>query len=456
MNWNKDCKANCLPLYFYEMKDALVAPPLRQLMKFLVFVSILAGLYGSSLYNYLLFHSIAEIFSIVIAYTIFIIAWNSKSRIENGFILLIGISFLFVGVIDLAHTLAYKGMNIFIGYDANLPTQLWIAARYLQSISILVSFAFLRRKLKANLVFLVYSLIAALVLVLIFAQRFPVCYIEGFGLTAFKKASEYVIDGILLSSIVLLWRNKHYFDAQIAKWLTSALFFMIAAETAFTFYISVYGFSNFVGHIFKIFAYFFIYKAIVSIGIEMPHRLLFRDLKQSEAELEKAVTRIHHLAITDSLTSVYNRRYFFESIEEDFQKARREHSHFSVLLLDLDYFKRINDTFGHLVGDQVLKAVADCCLQSVREKDVIRWGGEEFLIILKDTPKEGAIVVAERLRQRIAEISIQTDRGIAKVTASIGVATLDDDCPDLDAFMAKADSALYSAKAKGRNCVSSD
>jgi diguanylate cyclase (GGDEF)-like protein len=456
MNWNKDCKANCLPLYFYEIKDALVAPPLRQLMKLLVFVSILAGLYGSSLYNYLLFHSIAEIFSIVIAYTIFIIAWNSKSRIENGFILLIGISFLFVGVIDLAHTLAYKGMNIFIGYDANLPTQLWIAARYLQSISILVSFAFLRRKLKANLVFLVYSLIVALVLVLIFARRFPVCYIEGFGLTAFKKASEYVIDGILLSSIVLLWRNKHYFDAQIAKWLTSALLFMIAAETAFTFYISVYGFSNFVGHIFKIFAYFFIYKAIVSIGIEMPHRLLFRDLKQSEAELEKAVTRIHHLAITDSLTSVYNRRYFFESIEEDFQKARRERSHFSVLLLDLDYFKRINDTFGHLVGDQVLKAVADCCLQSVREKDVIRWGGEEFLIILKDTPKEGAIVVAERLRQRIAEISIPADRGIAKVTASIGVATLDDDCPDLDAFMAKADSALYSAKAKGRNCVSSN
>jgi diguanylate cyclase (GGDEF)-like protein len=253
---------------------------------------------------------------------------------------------------------------------------------------------------------------------------------------------------------VLLRRNKHYFDAEVVKWLTNALFFMIAAETAFTFYISVYGFSNFVGHIFKIFAYFFIYKAIVSIGIEMPHRLLFRELQESEAELKKAVTRIYRLAITDSLTSVYNRRYFFESIEEDFQKARREHSPFSIILLDLDYFKLINDTFGHLNGDRVLKAVAECCLQSVREKDVIRWGGEEFLIILKDTPKDGAIVVAERLRQRIAEISIQTDRGIAKVTASIGVATLDDDCPDLDTFMAIADRALYSAKANGRNCIS--
>lgn len=432
---------------------AIKSLQLIQFIKAAAILAILACLYGASIYNYLLFHTIAEVFSIVIAYTIFIIAWNSKGRIENGFILLIGISSLFVGAIDLVHTMAYKGMNIFIGFDANLPTQLWISARYLQSLSILVSFAFLQRRLKVYLALFIYSLVTAMLLFLIFARLFPVCYIEGFGLTAFKKASEYLIDFIIVISIVLLRRSKHHFDPEIAKWLTSAFLFMIAAETAFTFYVSVYGFSNFMGHIFKIFTYFFIYKAIVNIGIEMPHRLLFRELKQSEAELEKAVTRIHHLAITDSLTSVYNRRYFFESIEEDFQKARREHRHFSVLLIDLDYFKNINDTFGHLAGDRVLKAVAECCQQSVRHKDIIRWGGEEFLIILKDTPKEGAIVVAERLRHHIEEISIPTDRGIAKVTASIGVATLDDDCPDLDTFMAKADSALYSAKAKGRNSV---
>ncbi|MGZ3525193.1 MAG: MASE3 domain-containing protein, partial [Thermodesulfobacteriota bacterium] len=97
---------------------------------------ILAGLYVSSLYNYLLFHNLAEIFSIVIAFGIFAIAWNSRLFLDNNYLLFIGIAYLFVGGLDLLHTFSYKGMAIFGESGSNLPTQLWIAARYMESLSL--------------------------------------------------------------------------------------------------------------------------------------------------------------------------------------------------------------------------------------------------------------------------------------------------------------------------------
>jgi hypothetical protein len=98
--------------------------------QFLLWVPVLLGLYVTSLYSYLLFHSLAEIFSVIIAVGVFAIAWNSRRFLENNYLLFLGVAFLFVGLIDLLHTLAYKGMGVFPGFGANLPTQLWIAARY--------------------------------------------------------------------------------------------------------------------------------------------------------------------------------------------------------------------------------------------------------------------------------------------------------------------------------------
>jgi hypothetical protein len=112
--------------------------PRRMLFPGLVFV-VLGLLYFTSTYSYLLFHSIAEIFSVVVAFGIFMLAWNSRRFLDNNSLLFIGIAYFFVGMIDILHTLAYKGMGVFSGYDANLPTQLWIAARYLQSISLLLA-----------------------------------------------------------------------------------------------------------------------------------------------------------------------------------------------------------------------------------------------------------------------------------------------------------------------------
>lgn len=154
----------------------------------------LIGLYLASLYNYLLFHSLAELFSIIIACSIFLMAWNARHIMDNNFMLFLGIASLFVGGIDLVHTLAYKGMNIFPGYDANLPTQLWIAARYLHSFSILSAILLMRRQFKPRAVIMPYLVVTVFSLLSIFVWPiFPDCYIEGEGLTSFKIISEYII-----------------------------------------------------------------------------------------------------------------------------------------------------------------------------------------------------------------------------------------------------------------------
>ena len=271
-------------------------------MPLFILALLLFGLYLSSLYSFLLFHSLMEIFSIVVGCCIFVLAWNSRERLDNNYLLFLGIAYLFVSALDLVHTLAYKGMGVFPGYDANLPTQLWIAARYGQSLSLLGAPLFLRRKLNPWVALLSWAVVTGLLLVVIFARIFPACYVEGAGLTPFKKISEYMISLVLLVSIVLLLKNRTAFDRRVLGWLVASLMLTIGAELALTLYIGVYDFSNLVGHIFKMAAFYLVYVAIVETGLEKPQRLLFRNLKQNEAALGAALAEVQRLAITDSLT----------------------------------------------------------------------------------------------------------------------------------------------------------
>ncbi|MBW2709729.1 MAG: hypothetical protein JRD04_10765 [Deltaproteobacteria bacterium] len=254
-------------------EDAFFA---KKSVAFIAGILILFGLYLSSLYSYLLFHSLAEIFSIVVVWTIFVLAWNSRRIMDNNYLLLIGIAYLFIGGLDLVHTLGYRGMGIFHGYDANLPTQLWIASRYMKSLSLLIAPLFLSRRLRADLVLTIYALITALVLMSVFYWHiFPTCFVEGVGLTPFKKISEYIISIILIGAITLLFQKRKEFDGRVFRLLVAAMVITIAAELAFTFYISAYGFSNLVGHYFKIISFYLIYKAIIETGLTRPYTLLF-------------------------------------------------------------------------------------------------------------------------------------------------------------------------------------
>lgn len=253
---------------------------------------ILGGVYLTSLYSFLLFHSLVELFSVVVAAGIFIVAWNCRRLMDNNYLLFLGIAYLFVAAVDTVHTLAYKGMGVFTGFDANLPTQLWIFARYLESLSLLVAPFFLRRRLDVNIQFSVYAAVLALGFGAIFYWSvFPDCFVEGKGLTPFKKISEYTISLILFGSLALLVRNRARFGRKVFVWLAWSVITTVVSEIAFTFYVSVYGLSNLVGHIFKLLSFYMLYKAILETGLTRPFALLWRNLMETQETLKEEKDR---------------------------------------------------------------------------------------------------------------------------------------------------------------------
>jgi diguanylate cyclase (GGDEF)-like protein/PAS domain S-box-containing protein len=156
------------------------------------------------------------------------------------------------------------------------------------------------------------------------------------------------------------------------------------------------------------------------------------------------------LSITDPLTNAYNRRYFIQVLEQEIKRTQRTGLSFSIIMLDLDHFKNINDCFGHNDGDHVLKKLVDLINGRIRKIDTLaRWGGEEFIILLPDTPVDKAAGLAEEIRGRLKNIDVP---GMDSVTASFGVAGY---CPSdtADTLITRADKMLYEAKAAGRDCV---
>lgn len=262
----------------------------KEFGKIVVLFLIVVSLYLTHFVNYLLFHTLSELFSIVVAFALFMIAWNSRKYLKNGYLIFIGIAYFFIAFLDLFHTLSYKGMEIFTDYDF-YANQLWIAARYMESLTLLAAFYFLSPKRRINIfvVFSVYSVISLLTLFSVFYWKiFPTCFVEGKGLTQFKIVSEYIISCILILNAFLLHHFKSYFSKKIYRYLFWSIVLTVFSELAFTFYIDNYGFSNLVGHYFKIFSFYLIYKAIIETGINQPYNIIFKDLAKAKEEADKA------------------------------------------------------------------------------------------------------------------------------------------------------------------------
>ncbi|MGR3318864.1 MAG: GGDEF domain-containing response regulator [Candidatus Anammoxibacter sp.] len=169
----------------------------------------------------------------------------------------------------------------------------------------------------------------------------------------------------------------------------------------------------------------------------------------------KLYKNVKNLTITDSLTNIYNHKYIIGLVNQEFSRAKRYNHNISIIMFDIDYFKKVNDTFGHQTGDVVLREIAAIIKDSIRKSDVVgRYGGEEFTILLPETDTEDAMLFAERLRKRVEDFDFFNPADPLKITASMGVATYPMNPADnATSFIRCADKALYAAKESGRNSV---
>ena len=180
------------------------------------------------------------------------------------------------------------------------------------------------------------------------------------------------------------------------------------------------------------------------------------DVEMLKAVADQAAVAINKaqlwdMAVTDSLTGLYVRRYFMVKLQEELHRAERYHNILSVVMADLDQFKNINDTYGHGAGDRVLKTIGKFLQQNVRDVDVVaRYGGEEFVIMIPEAANDAAHILSERLRKNLSELKLED---LPPVTISLGIATFPHDGTDAEDLIKKADAAMYAAKRAGRDQV---
>jgi len=259
-------------------------------------VFLLAGLFLLFLgrYNYLLVHTLIEVFSIILLTSVFLIGWNTRHLVHSQFFVILAIGFLLTGMIDLLHTVSYKGMQIIPEAGADTATQLWVIARTIGAGAFFCAIANLGRKeiCSPKTWLLSFVLVAGLLVALVWPLNlFPTCYVEGIGLTAFKVYSEYAIIAVLCLAAALLYIQRKNLNPQLTTLLLVSIAMSVASELMFTLYTDVYGLFNFLGHFFKLGSVVFAYMALVEGTLRSPFTTLFREMSQSYAELNKELYR---------------------------------------------------------------------------------------------------------------------------------------------------------------------
>ncbi len=398
-------------------------------------------LYVIAQVNYLLFHAVTEGFAITVAALIYVLASRTYKHSRNNTFLFLGIAYFHIAVLDFFHFLTYKGMGVFPHFTTDVPTQLWVAGRMIEAISLLSILFIHRKQINRRLVMAAYTITTGLLMISILVYPiFPVCFVEGVGLTNFKIITEYIIILILLVGATILYRRKEYFDKDLFKTVGAAMLITAVSELAFTLYTDVYGVANALGHILKIASYYYVFIGVVIEGIDAPYSLMAAELKE--------------MAVKDVLTGLYNRQGMVELIRQEQPETVETRGSLGVLMIDLDNFKRINDTYGHLYGDEVLQKFTALLNSSIRDKDTAcRYGGDEFVVLVRDVDCNGLNYLKERIQNTVDAWTAGNEK-LHGLGISIGSSVLQPgDDFSINGLVRMADKSMYAVKqSKKESC----
>lgn len=419
-----------------------------------VFVAalVLCGLYFSKLYNYLLFHTLIELFGVIVSFLIFALVWNSRHLLDSRYLAVIGIASLFSGILGLLHALAYKGMGIFTGHGADLPTQLWIAFRYLVSLSFLTAPLLMKPRVSDRSILFFYAAVTAVLLWMIFSSRFPACFIEGSGLTRFKIWSEYVIAVIFVAGLGLLHIEREKFDSRVFRWMSAAIVFSVIAELCFTQYVSVYGQANMIGHFFLFGSVALIYRAIVITGIAEPSSILFRDLKLSEERIRESEERYRSLVelSPDAIAVHCDGRYVYINPSGVMLFAAAD----AQQIIGRNVLDLIHPEYREQSRERMQKSYRERIADSLQEVKMLRLDGGEFEVetisapIIYASKRAVQMVIRDITQRKQAEKEIEHLASFPRLNPS-PVIELDAECNII--FANKATESILSSLNAGND-----
>lgn len=266
---------------------------------------VLALLYLARVSSYLLFHSLAEMFTVTVAVCVFMVVWNSRRLIENQYLLFLGIASLFIAAIDILHLLTYPGMSVLTGLTSDVPTQFWILGRSMQAAALFIAPSLLGRTANTRAWVGAWAVISvAMTALILTTDLFPSCLGPN-GLTTFKIVAELVISTVLLLSLVRLRRHSDHFQPNVLRALSWSVGVTIVSELAFILYTDPYGPFNLLGHFLRILATYFLYKGIIETALVEPHAVLYRELSASnEALRESEIVTRKAMALSEAMNGI--------------------------------------------------------------------------------------------------------------------------------------------------------
>ncbi len=251
----------------------------------------------ASTYNYAMFHTLVEIYCTTIAAGVFIVVYNTRRFLDNDYLLFVGIGFLFFVFLGIPHTLGYKGLQLFANFDNDLPTQAFIAQRFLLASTVLIAPLFLSRRLWVRTTISLFAAVTGTALFsLLVWDNFPHMFIDGVGLTPVKKALELVLCAMFAAAGMLLFRARRAFEPDVLHLILASLGCFVGSELAFMLYATPFGLSNLGGHLLQVAAFHFAYRAVLVTALVNPFGLLFRELAASEQSLRAANAQLNAVA----------------------------------------------------------------------------------------------------------------------------------------------------------------